>query len=877
VTRLFRPNASLATLAALSLCAAPAVLAQPSAKRATAVRLTGPAPRIDGRLDDAVWRGEGVIEDFEQQRPIEGATPSERTRVFVRYDDDALYIGARMFRDEPGKISRTMTRRDGMGNAERMQVTFDPSRDRRTGYAFAVSAAGVRADYHHSQDDENRGREGQYDPVWEGAAQVDSLGWTAEFRIPFNQIRFPNADVQEWGFQMDRWMPDKNEDIQWISIPTRETGYISRFGTLTGIRGIKAKRPVELLPYVATDATRAAVTNAANPFRNPTKARVGVDAKFGIGSNLTVDATINPDFGQIEADPAEVNLSAFETIVEERRPFFTEGAQLLRVEGPNYFYSRRVGSPPRRSASGDFVDQPRASTILGAAKLTGRTKSRLSVGALLAVTDAETARSFETDNGVTTRVAVEPRTEYGVLRLQQEIGRQASTVGFMVTGLQRQFQDPALAALMSREAFSGGVDWRIRWKQGMYAVSGWTGFGYVAGDSAAIARIQRSSAHYFQRPDAPYLDYNTARRHMGGMTAQLRADKDAGRRILWGAQINTESPEYEVNDVGRLQSADDIEYNADIQIRETIPGKYLQNWRLGFVTRGGFNYDGDRMNEEWNQNTTLTLKNFWNININWRLDLPTMDDVQTRGGPMMKTGHGWGGEFRVNSPFGGRTSYRTNFNWGRDNLGGWRNSVGGSVTMRPAPRWSTSLEPNFQRSRDARQYITSSDDATATATYGRRYLFGFVDRTTISMRTRLNYTFSPRLTLEGYMEPFAASGRYHGIGELQAARGNALTTYGKDAGTTATRDGSGNYTFTARGNTFTLSNRDFQVLSFRSNTVLRWEWNPGSTLFLVWQQNRRASEVLGEGVTLGDLLHTTRAAGDNFFAIKATYWFPVKR
>ena len=796
--------------------------------------------------------------------------------MFIRYDAAALYVGARMFREHPDAIMRTVTRRDGQGNAERLQVTFDTHRDHRTGYAFAVSAAGVRSDFHHSQDDEHRGREGQYDPIWDASAVIDSLGWTAEMRIPFSQLRFPAADVQEWGFQMDRWMPDKNEDLQWIVIPTRETGYISRFGTLTGIAGVTSARPVELLPYVATDVTRTAVSDATNPFRNPTRSRAGLDAKFGIGSNLTVDATVNPDFGQVEADPAEVNLSAFETIVDERRPFFTEGAQLLRVEGPNYFYSRRIGSSPHLSASGDFVDQPRASTILGAAKLTGRTASRLSVGALLAATNSASARVFDVDSGRIDRVNVEPRTEYGVVRLQQELGGQASTIGGMLTGLRRQVDgDPALAARLVNQAYSGGLDWRIRWKQGMYAISGWTGFSHVIGDSLAIARIQRSSAHYYQRPDADHLDYNTAKRSLSGYTASIRADKDAGRHILWGAQVNTESRGYEVNDAGRLQSADDIEYNADIQIRETIPGKHLRNWRLGFVTRGGWNYGGDRTNHEWNQNTTLTFLNFWSLNVNTKFDLSTQDDVLTRGGPLMRTAFAWGSDMRVNSPTGSRTGYRMSYNWTRDALGGRRDNVSGGLTLRPAPRWQLSMDPSYQSSVDPRQYVSTVADANATRTYGSRYVFAFVDRTTISLRTRLNYAFSPSLTLEGYAEPFAASGRYHHIGELRVPRDNDLVRYGQE-GTTITRAADGSYAITAGASSFKLSNRDFNVLSFRSNVVLRWEWHPGSTLFVVWQQNRRASEAVGDAVRVGDLFSTTRAGGDNFFALKLSYWIPVK-
>ncbi len=848
---------------------------QVSSKRTEAVRLTGAAPKIDGRLDDSAWLNGPVIEDFEQQRPIEGAEPSERTRVMVRYDDDALYIGARMFRTRPRDILRSVTRRDGFGAAEHLQITFDTQRDRRTGYAFKITAAGARGDFTHSRDAENEGREMQYDPIWDAATTIDSLGWVAELRIPFSQMRFPKADRQEWGFQLDRWMPDKNEDLQWVSIPAKETGYISRFGTLTGIEGVQSVRPTEVMPYVATDATRAAVSDAANPFRDPTRFRGGLDAKFGIGSNLTLDASFNPDFGQVEADPAEVNLSAFETIVDERRPFFTEGQQLLRVEGPNYFYSRRVGAPPRLSASGDYVDQPRSSTILGAAKLTGRTASRLSVGALLAVTDRAHARAFHVDGDSTTGVLVEPRTQYGVVRLQQEVGSQASTIGGMFTAMRREIGgDTALAARLTDNAISGGIDWRIRWQQGRYAVSGYAGFSHVAGDSLAIARIQRSSAHYFQRPDADHLDYASALTALTGYTASLRADKDAGRRILWGAQVSTETAGYEVNDVGRVQSTDDIEYNADIQIRETQPGPYLRSWRMGFVTRGAFNYGGDRTNEEWNQNTSVTFLNFWSFNINSRFDLPTLDDALTRGGPLMATPLGWGQDYRLNSPMGARTNWRVNVNWNKNALGGWRNSVGGGLTLRPAPRWQLSLDPNFQVSTDARQFVTTIADASASATYGARYLFARVDRVTTSLKTRLNYAFSPALTLEGYAEPFAASGRYGGLGELRAPRTSDLRVYGTD-GTTATRLADGSTAVQVDGSTFTISNRDFNVLSFRSNAVLRWEWAPGSTLYLVWQQNRRASEALGERVRVGDLLRTTHANGDNFLALKISYWLPL--
>lgn len=846
--------------------------AQPSNKVAVATSIDR-APKIDGRLDDAVWARAIAIDDFTQQSPKTGDAPTEQTQIYLLYDHDALYVGARMRRAHPEDISRSMTRRDGFGNAERIVVTLDPQRDRRTGVAFGVSVAGVRSDFRHTQDDQHRGRESQFDPVWTAAAATDSSGWTAEMRIPFSQLRFPPNEQQEWGLQIDRWMPDKNEQIQWALIPPSETGYISRFGTLRGINGVRAARPVEFVPYVAGDATRRATSTAGNPFTRPYAGRVGMDTKFAVGSNLTVDATINPDFGQVEADPAEVNLSAFETFFEERRPFFTEGSEMLRGNGAQYFYPRRIGAPPHGAVSGDFVDAPRASTILGATKVTGRLPSRLTVGALAAVTANEVARAFDADSSFTRTVRVEPRTTYGVLRLQQEVGTQASTIGASLTSTNRAFgNDAALANLLARDAYVGNMDWRIRLQQGRYAISGFVAGTHVAGDTGAIRRLQTASTRFFQRPDIRHVTYDPLRTQMNGYSVQLRADKDAGRRFLWGTEVKLESPGFEVNDLGRVQSTDDIEYNADLQIRETQPGRYFQNWRLGFDTKGSRNFGGVHQQNSWSQNTQLTFNNFWSANLRTTFDLPTTDDALTRGGPLMGKAREFKQDFRLSSAFGAQTFWRVNGGFGTDAYGTWRRNVGAQVTLRPSDRVSLSVEPGLQSGTDPRQYVTRI--AGGTRTYGARYVFGYIDRTTISTKLRLNYAFSPNLTLEGYAEPFLASGHYTRFGELAAPRSRLLREYGTD-GTTSVLDSAGTRTVTDGADTFTLSNRDFHVRSFRSNVVMRWEWTPGSTLFVVWQQNRRTSDAYRDAVRLSELWRTTQAAGDNFLSVKMSFWLPV--
>lgn len=845
---------------------------QASPKTAWAVRIEGTEPHINGSMDEEVWDSAQPIRDFVQRSPDEGAAPRESTTVYILYGDDALYVGARMQSHNPSAIATPVTRRDGFSNAEQFMISLDTYLDRRTAFSFSVTSAGVRSDTYHPEDNEHRSQS-QFDPVWAAAAQVDSAGWTAELRIPYSQLRFNAADEQAWGLQIRRWTPALNETDYWVMVPTAETGFVSRFGTLRGLVGVAPPRHVEIMPYVAGDAT-AVTREPGDPFDQVFTNRVGTDAKIGIGPNLTLDLTVNPDFGQVEADPAEVNLSAFETFFDERRPFFIEGNELLTGGGPDYYYSRRIGARPHGGASGDFVDGPDNTTIAGAAKLSGRLASGLSIGALASVTPRERARTFDLATSQFGEVAVEPPTGFGVVRLQQEFGRQQSTVGATLTGVRRGFgQDLDLRSLLHEEAYSGGADWRLRFRDGEYEVSGYTGFSHVRGSPAAIFATQQSSAHYFQRPDADYVTLDSTATSLSGYAVSIRADKNAGRRILWGAQVTARSPGFEINDLGRLRAADAVDFNADIQIRDTQPTKLFRNYRVGTVIRGGWNFGGVRQSTRLSNNTRLTFHNFWNLNFGVTHEFRAQSDFLTRGGPSMGTASGWQFDGRLSNSYSAGTRWRVGGRYENDELGGWRANAGGGITVRPIPAWQLSIDPSYTRSVDARQYITQLDGGRP-ATYGRRYIFGFIERTTISGRVRVDYAFTPNLTIEGYAEPFAASGRYYALGELAAPRSRDLLTYGND-GTTIARDAEGEFTVSDGGDTFTIANPDFNILSFRSNLVVRWEWLPGSTFFLVWQQNRSAFDDRGELARPGSLWEALRASGDNFFAIKATYWMSV--
>jgi hypothetical protein len=875
---------SAAAGAALLVLLASALGAQPTApKTARAVRMTEAAPRVDGVLDDPVWQQAPVITDFVQKLPLEGAAPTVDTEVRLLYDDGALYVGARLRRRDPGAIRRSITRRDGESDAEVFIVSLDTYHDRRTAYSFSVSSGGVRGDAYHSQDSEDSGREPQFDPVWSARSRVDADGWTAELRIPFSQLRFNAAAVQQWGLQLTRTVPDRNERVQWVLIPVASAGFASRFGQLDGITGIPPARRLEVMPYVAADLTARARVDPANPFRDRAGARAGGDLKVGLGPNLTLDATINPDFGQVEADPAVVNLTAFEVVLEERRPFFVEGNELLTGRGqsfigrPSWFYSRRIGAVPRGVARGDFVDTPANTTITSAAKVTGRLASGLSVGALAAVTPREYARTYDVANDSTGRLAVEPPSAFGVLRMQQEFGRQQSNVGLSATTVHRDVDARGgLARLLPSDAVAGGVDWKLRYMQGMYELTGWVGGSHVSGDAASIARLQRSSAHFFQRPDQSHVGFDSTRTSLGGVSASLRADKNAGRFTLGGIQISTRSPGFDINDAGQMRSGDDIDFNADIQIRDTKPHERFRFYQFGTSTQAGWNYGGIRQYARFTQTAQVTLNNFWRVSTRGTLHRRAESDDLTRGGPLIGTAAG----YAVNAQIAGRpnvpTTWTARTEYFDDEFGGWRWDASAGVSVRPASQWQASVDPTYSRSVDARQYVATRGGGSA-ATYGQRYVFSFIERSTLSARFRLNYAFTPNFTAEGYAEPFAASGRFYDFGELPAPRARVLRTYGAaGTGTTIARADDGSRTVVDGAERFTLPTLDFNRLSFRSNLVLRWEWLPGSTAFLIWQQSRQDTGAAGALIAPRDLWDATQAAGDNFLVAKVSYWFGVR-
>lgn len=856
-------------------------------KQALATEVEEDAIQVDGALDETVWRDAQWFSDFRQKEPEEGAEPSERTELAIVFDEHALYVGARLFHADPSALAATLTRRDDIGpRAETLVVSLDTYRDRRTAYSFAVTAAGVRIDWFNPEDNESS-RDETFDPVWEARTRIGPEGWTAEMRIPFSQLRFNERPEQTWGLNVNRWIPTKNEDIYWVYVPRDETGWASRFGALSGLDGIRQGRRVELVPYVASDArfTSAERLDADDPFSDGSElsARLGADFKMGLGPSLTLNATVNPDFGQVEADPAQVNLTAFETVFEERRPFFTEGAQYLSGNGragPNYFYSRRIGASPHGRAPVNFVDAPDQTTILGAAKLGGRTSSGLSLGALGALTGAESADTFDPVTGVYDEWKVEPATGFGVVRVQQEVGESASLLGLTATGVRRGFtSDDPTETLLNRQAYTGGGDVLLRLDGGAYEVNGHAGLSYVEGSPEAIARVQRSSAHYFQRPDADYVDYDPARSSLLGWSASVQAAKRSGS-LLWNLGAWADSPEWELNDVGLLRKADDIQSWASVTWRETDPGRLFRRWSVGVRGESGWNFGGVHKNANAGINAQATLPNYWRTSFYTGRSFATQSDVLTRGGPLMGTPAFSSVELNLLGNESAKFQWGVGGFWGNRMLADdW--ALAFYVGVQPSDRLRVLVEPRIERFTDRRQYYATLERGpeSAEVTYGQRYVFSTVAQSEVSAELRVNYSFSPDMSLELWAQPYAASGRFSAFGELPAARSFDLRTYGSD-GTTIEEEvdpesGARSWLVTDGPESFTLPDRDFHSVSFRSNLVLRWEVRPGSTLFVVWQRDLSDAARASTAARPSDLLDAFGAPGRNVLAVKMSYWLPL--
>jgi hypothetical protein len=853
--------------------------------------------RLDGVLDEDVWRAAAAATDFRQQQPDEGKPATQRTEVRFAYDAAALYVGARMFADGgPAGVQTRLVRRDADPDSDYLELIVDTYHDHVGRLIFRVNPSGVRGDANGL----GGGFDQSWDPVWDVATAIDSLGWTAELRIPFSQLRYAETtEPQTWGLQIWRQANLRNELSMWSWWGRMESGGPSRFGHLAALVIARALGRAELLPYAVGRFASKPVDDPRDPFQEPhaLDGRAGLDARVLLTSNLTATATVNPDFGQVEVDPAVVNLSAFETFFQERRPFFVEGAGYFgfgglscffcsNVSNLGLFYSRRIGRAPQGSgnafAAGPYADVPDNTAILGAAKLTGRTSSGWSIGLMDAVTRRERATVLRADGSLGS-VTVEPFTNYFVGRVAKDLRGGATVIRAMGTSVMRELDGPYFRDGLTRRAESFGLSSDMWFANRNYRLMAQMAATQASGEPAAILRLQRSSARYFQRPDRGNGSngllsdaYDSSLTALRGVGAYARLAREQGS-LRWEISTNLRTPGFENNDIAFLSRADYWWMSGNVMKQWTKPTSWYRNLFVLGGAQQQYNFDGDLTDRQSHLFAYIQPLNYWDISAFWIHRPALLDDRLSRGGPVLGRARSdfWAANISTDRR---KPVVATAFgNVGCTADGDCDHNVEVNLEVRPASNVALSLGPSRGRDESRAQYVTSVPDSTATAFFGHRYVFADLVQRSLSMNTRLNLTLSPDLTFELFVQPLVASGEYSRYKEYTAPRSQQRVVYGEGAGTVIVTPGERDtYTIDPDGAgpaaSFAVEDPSFTLRSLRGNAVLRWEYLPGSTLYLVWAR-RSASELARGTIVFGeDARALFRGPTENIVLIKLNYW-----
>ena len=845
----------------------------------TAYRIEN-APVINGDLSDDAWMVNKWEGDFIQHEPYEGRTPSQPTEFKICYDDLHLYIAVKSFDSSPDSITNRMTRRDN-GDGDMVFVLFDSYHDLRTGFVFGVSSAGVRFDMIMSNDGENEDE--TWDPIWQAKAKIHEWGWAAEMKIPFTQLRFQKNSEEVWGLLVARQIFRHNEMSFWQEIPRNSPGFIHLAGEMDGLRGVEPRKQFDLTPY-AIAAYNTYEQEETNPFSTGSdpKFNAGLDAKIGVTNNLTLDLTLFPDFGQVEADPSEVNLTAFETFFEEKRPFFIEGNNITSfnvglgdgdVGNDNLFYSRRIGRRPHKYPSLDdneYADVPSFTNIIGAAKLTGKTENGLSIGIVESVTSEVSAKI--NNLGDRSEQVVEPLSNYSLARVQKDFNKGNTIIGGAATSTIRRLEGTGMEDDLHRNATTAGIDFTRFFKERYYIIRGSLYLSNVQGSVDAISETQRSSARYFQRPDASHVDYDATLTSLTGHGGKLEAGRIGGH---WNFQfLNTwKSPGLEINDMGYMREADMILNVLWTGYSFTEPFSIFRSLNLNNDIYTVSDFGGNLNGMGYEGNINVDFKNFWDAGLGGGYNFKQVSTYILRGGPSMLLPNSWRLYYYVSTDERKKVSLEIfgNLNRGAEDYSK-RNSMGVSLVLHPVNTLSISLSPSYSTTFSELQYMTSKD-----LNGEERYIFASLNQKIISMSLRANFNITPDLTIQYWGQPFSGNIKFsdHKIIEDPRADVFADRFHTFTDSEISLTDGifyvdNGEYSFD-------FEDPDFTTNEWLSNLVVRWEFLPGSTAYLVWSQSRDFYKSPGNfkiRENLNDLFTDKKA--NNIFLIKFSYRFGLR-
>lgn len=842
---------------------------------------------LDGKLDEGIWNRASTATGFIQRTPNDGAPASEKTEVKVIYTDDAVYVGARAYDSAMDSVAATLFRKDGGAYSDWFYANIDSYDDNRTGFSFAVNPRGVRKDilvFNDSNEDL------KWDAVWEASTVIEDDHWSVEMKIPLSQLRFDADKVnQQWGINFQRRIARKGEISFWAPTPQNASGIVSKFGELKGISNLDQNSRLEVMPYLSGKLTRAP-EEAGNPFysSNDYMGSVGADVKYGLTSDLTLTATINPDFGQVEADPAVINLSANEVFYPEQRSFFLEGTDIFdfgnvraysRIGNPLVFYSRRIGRKPQGNVSqagidAKYVNRPEFTNIAGAAKLSGKTKNGLSIGAMNAFTLGESAE-YRLDGNKSGSLLIEPPTNYFVGRMKQDLNEGSTTIGGYASAVNRVMNNDYLKGSLHESAYIAGLDFEQSWMDREWILSGTFSASSVNGSAESLKRTQLSSQRYYNRPDADYLSVDPNKTNMQGYAGGLAFGRFAGEHWLASVSYSITSPGYEVNDVGFGQRVDYQGMAYFLRYQENDPKGMFRSWNVALNKFHLWNFGGDQIEDGYNLLANAEFKNQWQLNLSSGMKRQTFDDRLLRGGPMAISPGDHFASLTLSTNEANRLSFGVGHLRGVDTEGGYRKNVFLNINYRPTSYVQLKLKPDYTVLRNTMQYVQSVADPLATETYSRRYIFANLDQETFSTTLRLDWTFTPNMSLQTYIRPYITSGDYSGYKEFKKPRSLEFMEYGTEGSTISKQNGSYEVDPDAAGpvQPFSLNDRDFNFRSVQSNIVFRWEYMPGSTLYLVWQQDRNAFARTGNFNLGRDMDQLFSAEPTNVFLVKLSYWF----
>jgi hypothetical protein len=848
---------------------------QPAVKQPTYTtsRLVTKRPVIDGKLDDECWKHGTWAGDYTQWIPREGAKPTWPTEFNIQYDDKYIYVAFRGFDGEPEKIRRFAGVRDEQVG-DMMGVTFDSYRDYRTGFEFTLTAWGQKSDlilFNPMNWDFN------WDPVWKGKTGLEDSAWVAEMEIPLSQLRYSSQDEQVWGMHTWRWIARLQEESNWEKQSKTGPGMLYNFGELRGIQGLKKSHRLEIMPF-AVGELKTFNKESDNPFAEKGRSwsgNAGLDAKIGVSSNFTIDLTVNPDFGQVESDPSVMNLTAFETFYEEKRPFFLEGLTIFDFDFGNetIFYSRRIGHAPSLTVNPDenrFVQSPDKTTILSAVKFSGTTSKKLSVGIIQSVTANEFVRLSDT-LGNRSRMKVEPLTSYTVARIHKGYNAGNTFVGGMITSVNRAIDENSLEFL-SNNAYTGGFDILHHWRDKEFFIDGKLLGSFINGSETAITALQESSARYYQRPGADYLDYDTTRTSLSGYGGSLRMGKKSKGFWRYSTGVSWLSPGLEFNDLGYMRQADEIENENEITYFVNQPVSIFRSYEVTLEQFNSWNFNGTYLGSGGHLFFESEFRNQWRFSANLIFHSEAPDTRILRGGPdmimpgvLMTFGH-------IHTDYSKRLAANIEGSfekYGNNSAAIWELEPG--ITIRPVNILKLRLSANYSENYNTLQYISETDYVS-----DKRYILGTIDQRTLGLIFRLDLNLTPELSVQYYGSPFISQGtysEYKRITDPEAKKfderfvslpGPIISgdTYGFDENNDMIPE-------------YSVRNPNFNFFEFRSNLVAKWEYRLGSFIYLVWSSDRTGRNTDSHSSIGKSYKQLGKVFPDNIFLIKLNYWFSL--